>query len=602
MTGMRLGRGSDGAVRQRANVAARPRGMAGWWHRCGAAWPSTRRRGVVAVWLVVMLVGLTLGSLARAQEAEVPAAPAAQPAPAAPAVSAPQPQAVVPAAPAAPEAPVVADEVDPSAFRWSRPVVRVGQDYEQRVGDRVREAVIVLGSATIAGEVDRDVVVVLGSARLLPTAVIHGSLVNVGGRVIVAEGARVDRDFVVTAGVVETPPQFRPGGNSVVIGLPGAGASGDAVASWIMHGLLWGRLIVPSLAWLWVAAAVCIFLYLIIALLFDRPVRACRQVLNERPLSALIVGMLVFILIGPASFLLAVSVIGIPVLPFLVCGLIAATLVGKVGVSRWVGSGIIEETEPESRGHGLRSFFVGSGVILLTYMVPVLGMLAWAIGGTFGLGAATLAMLSGLRRENPSRPRRSVAAAAPVSTPVVAASMTPTPAVSSEGTWESGAWTASAVESPVDPTIPPVTPIPPVAPPLPSSGAGLDAAVALPKASFLDRLAAFALDVLLVIIAYNLLDARSERAFFSLLLAYHVVFWGLKATTVGGIICNLRVVRTDGAPLTFADALIRGFSSIFSLVALGLGCFWILVDPEKQAWHDRFAGTWVVKVPRNWPV
>ena len=55
------------------------------------------------------------------------------------------------------------------------------------------------------------------------------------------------------------------------------------------------------------------------------------------------------------------------------------------------------------------------------------------------------------------------------------------------------------------------------------------------------------------------------------LLAYHIGFWTWKSTTVGGIICQLRVVRVDGARLGFADALVRGLSSIFSLAVVGLG-------------------------------
>jgi uncharacterized RDD family membrane protein YckC len=71
---------------------------------------------------------------------------------------------------------------------------------------------------------------------------------------------------------------------------------------------------------------------------------------------------------------------------------------------------------------------------------------------------------------------------------------------------------------------------------------------------------------------------------------------------VGGIICQLRVVRVDGSRLTFADALVRALSSIFSLAVLALGVLWILRDPERQAWHDKIAGTFVVKVPRNYPL
>ena len=129
--------------------------------------------------------------------------------------------------------------------------------------------------------------------------------------------------------------------------------------------------------------------------------------------------------------------------------------------------------------------------------------------------------------------------------------------------------------------------------------------IAYPHASFRDRLAAFFLDVVLVFIATAMLNlggpSMEERVLF-LLLAYHVGFWAWKGTTVGGIICQLRVVRVNGEPLRFVDALVRGLSSILSLAVLGLGCLWILKDAERQSWHDKVAATYVVKVPRNYPL
>jgi uncharacterized RDD family membrane protein YckC len=570
--------------------------------------PRARWRLLMAFVLSTAVVGAAAQLLA-AQDApaapEAPRAPVAAAAP--PATQAPSASETpdVPEAPDAPDAPF-GDEMD--GMTWSRPAVRVGQDYELRAGDRAREVVVVFGSATIGGEVDRDVVVVFGSVRLLPSARIHGSLVTTGGGVTIEDGATVGRDFVVTAGGVDAPPAFHPGGDYVIVGLPGMARQGEAVVPFFTRGLMWGRLIVPSLPWLWVVVAVIVLVYLAINLLFDRPIRACRQVLESRPLSAFLVGLLVLILIGPVSFILAVSVIGIPVVPFLVCGLFIAGLLGKVGVTRWLGSSLVAETEPDNRAQSVRSFFIGTAVILLAYMVPVLGILAWAVGGMFGLGAATLAFSSGLRRENPARRR-----VPPVPTATPAAGVT---AMAGAAQPMQASEAGVAMDVPADfpsspsgePTFaapPLVSPVPP-APGVPAgagtatfAGAGL---LGMPKAPFLDRLAAFALDVLLVSLTYNLLDMNGARAFFTLLLAYHIVFWGLKATTVGGIICNLRVIRTDGSPLTFADSLIRGFSSIFSLAALGIGCLWILFDADNQAWHDRFAGTYVVKVPRNWPV
>jgi uncharacterized RDD family membrane protein YckC len=141
-------------------------------------------------------------------------------------------------------------------------------------------------------------------------------------------------------------------------------------------------------------------------------------------------------------------------------------------------------------------------------------------------------------------------------------------------------------------------PFPPPVPVAPASDL-----TAFPRAAFLDRLAAFVLDIILVLIAQQLFDlTRRDSAIFLLLLAYHIGFWTWKGTTVGGIICQLRVVRVDGAPLRFVDALVRGLSAIFSLAVLGIGALWILRDPERQAWHDKIAGTYVVRVPRNYPL
>ena len=94
----------------------------------------------------------------------------------------------------------------------------------------------------------------------------------------------------------------------------------------------------------------------------------------------------------------------------------------------------------------------------------------------------------------------------------------------------------------------------------------------------------------------------ADDAFFVLLVAYHIAFVAWRGTTVGGIICQLRVVKVDGTPIRFVDPLVRGLSAIFSTVVVGLGFFWIVRDPERQAWHDRIAGTYVVRVPRNYPI
>jgi uncharacterized RDD family membrane protein YckC len=130
--------------------------------------------------------------------------------------------------------------------------------------------------------------------------------------------------------------------------------------------------------------------------------------------------------------------------------------------------------------------------------------------------------------------------------------------------------------------------------------------VAFPKAAFVDRLGALALDSIAIMIIAQLLSLDhhgdpGERLMIFLALIYHVGFWTWKGTTPGGMICQLRVVRTDGKALEFSEALVRGLTGIISLAVVGLGFLWILRDPDRQGWHDRVAGTYVVKVPRAYP-
>ena len=124
----------------------------------------------------------------------------------------------------------------------------------------------------------------------------------------------------------------------------------------------------------------------------------------------------------------------------------------------------------------------------------------------------------------------------------------------------------------------------------------------MPKALFRDRLAAFVVDILGVAIVVNVLGADPDEMFLPIVLAYFVGMWTWKQTTVGGMVCQLRVVRTDGSPLTLADALVRGLAGVVSLAVFFVGALWMLRDRDSQTWHDKIAGTYVVKVPKGLPV
>jgi uncharacterized RDD family membrane protein YckC len=85
-------------------------------------------------------------------------------------------------------------------------------------------------------------------------------------------------------------------------------------------------------------------------------------------------------------------------------------------------------------------------------------------------------------------------------------------------------------------------------------------------------------------------------------LAYFAGMWAWKGTTVGGIVLKLHVVRCDGQPMTFVVALVRSLAAAFSVIVLFLGFLWIAWDRDKQGWHDKIAGTIVVRLPRSMPL
>ncbi len=80
-------------------------------------------------------------------------------------------------------------------------------------------------------------------------------------------------------------------------------------------------------------------------------------------------------------------------------------------------------------------------------------------------------------------------------------------------------------------------------------------------------------------------------------LAYFGYFWSAQGggQTLGMRVLNLKVVRTDGSALTITQAVIRYFGLFVSFLCLFIGVIWVAFDAEKQGWHDKIAGTYVIR-------
>jgi uncharacterized RDD family membrane protein YckC len=65
--------------------------------------------------------------------------------------------------------------------------------------------------------------------------------------------------------------------------------------------------------------------------------------------------------------------------------------------------------------------------------------------------------------------------------------------------------------------------------------------------------------------------------------------------TPGKRIMGIRVIKVNGNKLEFADALVREIGYVINTAVFFLGWIWALFDKENQGWHDKLAGTYVVK-------
>jgi uncharacterized RDD family membrane protein YckC len=445
-------------------------------------------------------------------------------------------------------------------------VVAIGGNATARgkVGDAV---VAIAGNAGAHGEVGDTVVAIMGDVKIGPGGIIRGDVVSIGGKVEVAEGAQI-KGKIVEIGVAQYP---------ILAPLYG-------VADWFRHCLLKFRLLAPQAGWYWAVAGGFLLFYLLIAVAIPRPIAACVNEITQRPATTFLLGLLAKLLVPLVLIVLVMTGIGVLVVPFVLAAVFIGAMIGKVALFEYLG-GKIFGTFGIAVAQPVLALLAGFVLITLFYLVPVLSLLVYFLFGLWALGVAVTAAFSGARKESSPRPR----SAPPEATPTGPLSPGSVGMASAPG---AGFTASTATDAPGAPAAS-IPPSPPVAP---HGGEAL----ALPRANFWERMGAAFLDVILVILLSALVGGLPLG--FLVALAYFAGMWTWKGTTIGGIVLNLKVVRLDDHPVTFAVALVRGLASALSAIVLLLGFFWMIWDPEKQTWHDKIAGTVVVRSPRGMPL
>ena len=79
-----------------------------------------------------------------------------------------------------------------------------------------------------------------------------------------------------------------------------------------------------------------------------------------------------------------------------------------------------------------------------------------------------------------------------------------------------------------------------------------------------------------------------------------VIFWFYRSATPGKMLVNIKIVdaRTGGKPST-VQLITRYFAYVVAMLPLLLGVIWVAFDNRKQGWHDKLAGTVVIRIPKT---
>ncbi len=127
-------------------------------------------------------------------------------------------------------------------------------------------------------------------------------------------------------------------------------------------------------------------------------------------------------------------------------------------------------------------------------------------------------------------------------------------------------------------------------------------------ASIIDSIWLIALTLVLVWAIYGEAYFDSEETYagvmdiliqYLLPFAVTVMFWVYKSATPGKMILGLKIVDEQTLiPTTGGKLALRYLGYYVSTLVLFLGFLWVIWDKKKQGWHDKMAGTVVIKVPK----
>ncbi|BAZ41499.1 hypothetical protein NIES4101_74650 [Calothrix sp. NIES-4101] len=246
------------------------------------------------------------------------------------------------------------------------------------------------GSVTVPeNQVVENALAFGGSVTVSPNARVLDTAIAFGGDVILKQGARVEADAYSFGGKILQEPGATIGGEKATFsdrrGMMYGSNRGKS--SFFAHYFF-------SAIFRISAAVVAAILGLIILHTNPQFLQNLATKLHQHPSLTALWGMGAIISFVFVSVFLAITLIGIPLIPLLTLTAIITSLVGSLGVALFVGQRLV--SNDDSRSERLRQkslqqhFLVGLAILTVLALIPFFGGLVVFLVNLFGLGVILL--------------------------------------------------------------------------------------------------------------------------------------------------------------------------------------------------------------------
>ena len=209
--------------------------------------------------------------------------------------------------------------------------------------------------------------------------------VAIGGSVTLLPGARVEGDAVAIGGTVSVPDGATLEGDNVSLGGPIPTMAGSA-AGWVAG----GRPRLRGMFGFAARATRAILLYvvaLVVAVAFPAALARTRQYLVERPGLSALGGLAIVLGFVPLCVLLAVTIIGIPLIPVAAMLLAALLVFGFTVSASWLGDRLPVGGDEKTP---VKTVALGGVLLAVVGLIPWLGTTALILAAAISAGAALL--------------------------------------------------------------------------------------------------------------------------------------------------------------------------------------------------------------------